>query len=183
MFHWTPSRNESCNHGTDFTKRNDASSGRLSMQNSWDERQKSKKCQVNRRYSEAVGRCPKRESEDVFKVDEFPFWKAHLFWGATSAMLVVGIGRWVLWWSKAGFSAFHGEKEISRWVVVFELFPKSKKDFEMWESWRWSWWCLEVNSNQTVPERIEQCPGYLLYIGDYTTQLNIEILNDSNKPL
>ena len=57
------------------------------------------------------------------------------FWEAMSAMLVVGIGRWVLWWLKAGFSAFYGEKEISRWVVVFELFPKSKKDFEMWESW------------------------------------------------
>lgn len=98
------------------------------------------------------------------------------FWGAMSAMLVVGIGRWLLWWLKAGFSAFHGEKEISRWVVVFELFPKSKKDFEMWESWRRSWWCLEVNSNQTVPKRIEQWPGYLLYTGDYTTQLNIEIL-------
>ena len=34
----------------------------------------------------------------------------------------------------------------------------------------------EVSTNQTVPERIEQRPGYLLYIEDYTTQLNVEIL-------
>ena len=94
--------------------------------------QKSKKCEVNRRYSEAVGRCPKRESEDVFKVDEFPFWRPILRgyvgyvscrdWKMSAVMI------------ESRFSPFYGEKEISRWVVVLSCFP-NQKDFEMWESW------------------------------------------------
>lgn len=56
------------------------------------------------------------------------------FWGAMSAMLVVGIGRWVLWWLKAGF---HRSMVKKRSAVgwLFWVVSQIKKDFEMWESW------------------------------------------------